>query len=545
MSDSHDNGQNPVDSESATGNPGRTDPRQSPPEGTESATGIWAYLPTQPGRIVFLAATLILLGIVFLSFHTILLPFIFACVIVYLMEPIVRRMGRWVPRWLAVVVVYIGFFGVVTVSVVLIAPRFVSEIERFTQTVPQKIKEFRRQKLPGLNAKAQSLLQTYLLVGQKDANGELVHRKVARAALRAGRVARSLGQARQRVHNAASTTFHRIEIVSKERTEKTTTVNKPEPIPVDDNSDNFQGLWRTVEHEPEPLAEIKRRDKRSYGVYLRPDSVSLKRVDKKRWVLEQADRVNSKSNAASGLQVRSLFDLEQALNAAIKRIASTSNKSLGAVLKYVQHLVFGILEVFLLTALTLMVAAFISIDLSRFLGFFRSLVPEVYRGGYDELLTRMDRGLAGVVRGQLLICVVNGILTYIGLFIFDIRFAVLLSVVAGVLSLIPIFGTIISTIPIVLIGLMDGFLTGVFILAWILAIHFFEANFLNPQIIGISAQIHPVIVIFALLAGESAFGLVGAILAVPTASILLTVFKFIRDKVFEESDKTDNLVDSY
>jgi predicted PurR-regulated permease PerM len=59
-----------------------------------------------------------------------------------------------------------------------------------------------------------------------------------------------------------------------------------------------------------------------------------------------------------------------------------------------------------------------------------------------------------------------------------------------------------------------------------LGIHFVEANILNPKIIGTSAHIHPVIVIFALLAGESAFGLVGALLAVPTASILLTLFKF-------------------
>jgi predicted PurR-regulated permease PerM len=68
-------------------------------------------------------------------------------------------------------------------------------------------------------------------------------------------------------------------------------------------------------------------------------------------------------------------------------------------------------------------------------------------------------------------------------------------------------------------------------LGWILLIHFIEANILNPQIIGTSAHIHPVIVIFALLAGESTFGLVGALLAVPVASIILELFKFVRDKI--------------
>jgi predicted PurR-regulated permease PerM len=83
-------------------------------------------------------------------------------------------------------------------------------------------------------------------------------------------------------------------------------------------------------------------------------------------------------------------------------------------------------------------------------------------------------------------------------------------------------------VPIVVIGLTDGLTTGLLALGWILFIHFVEANILNPKIIGNTAHIHPVIVIFALLAGESAYGLVGALLAVPTASLVLTVFNFVR-----------------
>ena len=65
-------------------------------------------------------------------------------------------------------------------------------------------------------------------------------------------------------------------------------------------------------------------------------------------------------------------------------------------------------------------------------------------------------------------------------------------------------------------------------LVWILLIHFIEANFLNPKIIGTSAKIHPALVVFALLVGEHSFGLVGALLAVPIASMIQTVFLFVR-----------------
>jgi predicted PurR-regulated permease PerM len=198
--------------------------------------------------------------------------------------------------------------------------------------------------------------------------------------------------------------------------------------------------------------------------------------------------------------------------------------------------VVGIFHALVTILLTFMVAAFMSIDLPRFTGFFRGLVPADHRAGYDDLLERIDRGLSGVVRGQLIICVINGILTYVGLAFLGVKFSLLLALLAGVLSLIPVFGTIVSTMPIVLVGLMSGFWTGFLALCWILVIHFIEGNILNPQIIGTSAHIHPVIVIFALLAGQSAFGLVGALLAVPVASILLEIFHFARDKMSAEED---------
>ncbi|MFB6371833.1 MAG: AI-2E family transporter, partial [Bradymonadaceae bacterium] len=172
-------------------------------------------------------------------------------------------------------------------------------------------------------------------------------------------------------------------------------------------------------------------------------------------------------------------------------------------IEFFQHLIIGILEALIGILMTLMVAAFISIDLPRFMGFFRSLVPEGVRVSYDELLERVDRGVSGVI---------HGILTFIGLWLFEVKFAVLLAVIAGVFSIIPVFGAVISTIPICIIAATQSLTTAVLMLAWILGIHFLEGNILNPKIIGTSAEIHPVIVIFALLAGESTFGLVGAIL---------------------------------
>jgi predicted PurR-regulated permease PerM len=177
-----------------------------------------------------------------------------------------------------------------------------------------------------------------------------------------------------------------------------------------------------------------------------------------------------------------------------------------------------------------MVAAFFSIDAQGIRRYFGTLIPPEYSGDARVLLERIDRSLSGVVRGQVTICMVNGTLTAIGLLVFGVKFAFLLATIATFLSLIPIFGTIISSVPIVLIALADGFQKGLIMLAWICGIHALEAYFLNPKIMGQAARIHPVIVAFSLIAGERLYGLVGALFAVPIAAIFVACFDFARLK---------------
>jgi predicted PurR-regulated permease PerM len=196
--------------------------------------------------------------------------------------------------------------------------------------------------------------------------------------------------------------------------------------------------------------------------------------------------------------------------------------------KFIGAIVSGIGRLFLV----LMVAAFILVDLVRIQGFMRSLVPARYQADYLRIVSGIDRGLSGVIRGQLLICIINGIFTYAGLLIFHVKYPLLLAGIAATMSLIPIFGSVLSSVPIVAIALISSGTfdigQGVKVLAWIIGIHLVEANFLNPKIMGDAAKIHPVLVVFALIAGEHSYGLVGALFAVPVASIIQTIFMYYR-----------------
>ena len=130
-------------------------------------------------------------------------------------------------------------------------------------------------------------------------------------------------------------------------------------------------------------------------------------------------------------------------------------------------------------------------------------------------------------------------MTYIGLLIFHVKYPLLLAGIAATMSLIPIFGSILSSVPIVAIGLISSgtfdLKQGLFVLGWIIGIHLVEANFLNPKIMGDAAKIHPVLVVFALIAGEHSYGLVGALFAVPVASMIQTIFVYYRRRGFSRA----------
>lgn len=222
------------------------------------------------------------------------------------------------------------------------------------------------------------------------------------------------------------------------------------------------------------------------------------------------------------------------ISGSLREFLSTEAHRLGAVLGPAVQAVIASVAGFLTNfVLTFMIAAFVLVDMRRINAFVRSLIPAQYRHDFEELWKSMDRGLSGVIRGQLLICLVNGALTLVGLLIFDVKYSFLLALFAGALSLIPIFGTIVSSIPIVIIALVSSptglsFGAALGMLAWISGIHLLEANVFNPKIIGESANIHPVIVIFALLAGEHVAGLVGALLAIPATSLIQASFLHAR-----------------
>jgi len=138
------------------------------------------------------------------------------------------------------------------------------------------------------------------------------------------------------------------------------------------------------------------------------------------------------------------------------------------------------------------------------------------------------------LRGQLFLGLTVGFATFAGLILLSTivdpifgRFAVLLSVVAGVLELLPIIGPIIAAIPAVLLALTAGLDTAVAAVILYTVIQQLENNFLVPKIQGDAVELHPSAVMFALVIGGAIAGLLGAILALPITAAARDVFRYL------------------
>lgn len=214
------------------------------------------------------------------------------------------------------------------------------------------------------------------------------------------------------------------------------------------------------------------------------------------------------------------------LDALYAEIMQSGEGHTANLLKKGQALVKGVFSTIFSVVLVFMATLFLLLDWHRIKANMLALFPEAYRGAASTLGQSIDRGLAGAIRGQLMVCLINGVLTTLGLMALQIKFALTIGIIAGFFSLIPIFGTVLSTIPAVLIALTQGWWVAVEVVLLICVIHLIEANFLNPNVLGHHSEIHPVLVLFALLVGEHYGGAIGLLFAVPLAAIVRALLSF-------------------
>jgi predicted PurR-regulated permease PerM len=179
--------------------------------------------------------------------------------------------------------------------------------------------------------------------------------------------------------------------------------------------------------------------------------------------------------------------------------------------------------------ITPIVAFFLLRDWDRILRRIDSWLPRQYVSTIREQAKIVDATLAGYVHGQLLVCLGVGIYYAAALTLIRLEFGLIIGVLAGILTFIPYVGfatgfVLALSLALIQFGTFSGFLAviAVFAVGQVL-----ESNVLAPKLVGQRVHLHPVWVIFALLAFGSVFGFIGVLLALPTAAVMGVLVRFM------------------
>jgi predicted PurR-regulated permease PerM len=154
----------------------------------------------------------------------------------------------------------------------------------------------------------------------------------------------------------------------------------------------------------------------------------------------------------------------------------------------------------------------------------------------EKIMSRLERAVNGVITGNLLICLIQGLMVGIGLWIFGVPNGALWGVVAAVASLLPTFGTSLVTVPAILYLLSTGHTNAAIgLIAWsALAVGMID-NFLSPVLVGRKTNIPALLILFAVLGGISLLGPVGILVGPLTISLLYTLISIYRNEFKQSS----------
>ncbi len=221
------------------------------------------------------------------------------------------------------------------------------------------------------------------------------------------------------------------------------------------------------------------------------------------WEKISAERVGLQS-----LEIKEIFgNLQESLSAVESGVSRIAGGAYGAVAGF-----FGNIFKFVLI---LVLAFYMVIQETELKSFVRFITPGKYRALLDESSREVRLGLTRWLRGQLILMVVIWFLVFVGLLILGVPYALVLSILAGVLEVIPYVGPVLSAVPAVLFGLSISPWTAVFTVILFVIVQRIENDLLVPKVMQKTTGLNPIVILLALVIGGKIAGVLGAILAIP------------------------------
>ena len=199
--------------------------------------------------------------------------------------------------------------------------------------------------------------------------------------------------------------------------------------------------------------------------------------------------------------------------------------------------VFGVFGIILNLLLLVLVSVYLLLERERITRAMLRTIPGTIRDQSLELFHAVEQTLISYLRGQLLLCAIMGVIGWAIMFFTVGDYALLIGAWVGITELIPVLGAFLGAIPAVAIALLaqdGGFTMALIVAGLFLVAQQIEGNILVPRVQGSSTGVHPLWVLFGVLAGTALYGVVGAIFAVPIVAIVAATIRYLRGTlVFE------------
>ncbi len=180
------------------------------------------------------------------------------------------------------------------------------------------------------------------------------------------------------------------------------------------------------------------------------------------------------------------------------------------------------------------ISFFLSIQDNGLKQLLRDSLPIKYQQNVLNIIFKSQKTLSNWLKGQLVLMFLVGLLTFIGLQFVNVPYKLSLSILAGLLEIIPFVGPLIAAIPAIIFGIGTSLITGALIVIIYLIIQRVENIILVPYVMKVAVRINPILVLIAILIGAKSGGVAGMLLSVPILAIGIEFFK----KYYSSKSKT-------
>ena len=207
------------------------------------------------------------------------------------------------------------------------------------------------------------------------------------------------------------------------------------------------------------------------------------------------------------------------------------------VIDFLEGAALSIFEILFSLVLIIVVSVYMLLDMGRLSAAVDRRFPP--RPDSGSLIPRIESALAGYVRGQVLLSLIIGVSAGVGLWVLGTlgwaegmdQYALLFGAWVGFMELIPYLGPWLGAIPPVTYALIVDPVSAIWVTLLFLAIHQIEGHIVVPNVMGSALRLHPLLVIFGLLAGGEIYGLAGIFVALPLLAVLRALWEFAGERI--------------